>query len=258
MNEIVLSGSTKLADIIEAEPRAMWLLPRFGIDLGVGDRTVAQACREKSIQVDFFILMVNVFLHPHYFPGTRLRHVDVSLLLRYLAGAHDCYIGEKVPSLQSLVGQFLFHLDQPARGQLDKFFRDYIREVIEHIEYEEQVVFPYIESMLRRLHGPPEHENGEEASTRRALPAREADRRAIEKQGILEFERRHNDIEEKLSDLKNLLVKYVPPAGDRYLRIRILRELIELEQDLTDHARLEDKVLIPIVEQLEKQQQSAG
>ena len=231
-----------MADIITADKRAMLLMPRFGIDMGVGDKTVKQICREQGIQLDFFLLMVNVFLHPHFFPGKKLKNVDVTLLLLYLANAHEYYIREKIPALQTLVGEFLFRLEQPARGQLDRFFREYIREVIEHIEYEEKIVFPYIQSLVKPA----------DAGSTATDPSDE-DIKAIQERGIREFEKRHNDIEEKLSDLKNLLIKYVPPAGDRYLRIRVLNELIDLEQDLNDHARLEDKVLVPIVEDIEKQ-----
>ncbi len=242
MREIVISGQMKMADIITADKRAMLLMPRFGIDMGVGDKTVKQICREQGIQLDFFLLMVNVFLHPHFFPGKKLKNVDVTLLLLYLANAHEYYIREKIPALQTLVGEFLFRLEQPARGQLDRFFREYIREVIEHIEYEEKIVFPYIQSLVKPA----------DAGSTATDPSDE-DIKAIQEKGIREFEKRHNDIEEKLSDLKNLLIKYVPPAGDRYLRIRVLNELIDLEQDLNDHARLEDKVLVPIVEDIEKQ-----
>ncbi len=231
-----------MADIITADKRAMLLMPRFGIDMGVGDKTVKQICREQGIQLDFFLLMVNVFLHPHFFPGKKLKNVDVTLLLLYLANAHEYYIREKIPALQTLVGEFLFRLEQPARGQFDRFFREYIREVIEHIEYEEKIVFPYVQSLVKPA----------DAGSKATDPSDE-DLKAIQEKGIGEFEKRHNDIEEKLSDLKNLLIKYVPPAGDRYLRIRVLNELIDLEQDLNDHARLEDKVLIPIVEDIEKQ-----
>ena len=231
-----------MADIITADKRAMLLMPRFGIDMGVGDKTVKQICREQGIQLDFFLLMVNVFLHPHFFPGKKLKNVDVTLLLLYLANAHEYYIREKIPALQTLVGEFLFRLEQPARGQFDRFFREYIREVIEHIEYEEKIVFPYVQSLVKPA----------DAGSKATDPSDE-DLKAIQEKGIREFEKRHNDIEEKLSDLKNLLIKYVPPAGDRYLRIRVLNELIDLEQDLNDHARLEDKVLIPIVEDIEKQ-----
>lgn len=234
MRDIVISGTMKMADIIMADPRALVLMPRFGIELGFGDKTVREICQERSIHPDFFLLMMNIFLHPHYFPGKKLRNVDVGLLLVYLANSHDYYIREKIPHLKLLVEDFLKVINSPAQAQLESFFNEYIQEVLEHINYEEQVVFPYIQKILLSIPG------------QKTQPSQE-------EYGIETFEQRHNNIEEKLSDLKNLLVKYFPCGSDRYLRIRILNELFDLEQDLINHARLEDKVLIPLVRTMEQQ-----
>jgi DNA-binding CsgD family transcriptional regulator/iron-sulfur cluster repair protein YtfE (RIC family) len=233
MSETIITGDMKMSDVIASDQRTMLLMPRFGIEMGFGDKTVRQLCQEQAIQTDFFLLMANTFLHQDYFPNKRLKNVDIKLLLRYLANAHDHYIREKIPHLESLFERFIAELPPLAKSQLEKFFREYIREVVDHIEYEEKTVFPYINELVRFA----EHHPTAKTSFN---------------YGIKEFEEKHNDIEEKLSDLKNLLVKYFPYDNNRYLRILILNELFDLEQDLINHARLEDKVLIPIVEELEK------
>lgn len=240
MPTTIITGSVKMADVIASDQRTMVLMPRFGIDLGFGDKTVKQICREQSIDLDFFLLMVNTFLHPDYFPGKKLKKLDVRLLLLYLANAHDYYLKEKIPYIRSLVEKFSESLQEPVRMQLENFFNGYIREVIDHIEYEEKVVFPYIENLISYMETHPEEKNPFTYTIR-------------------EFEEKHNDIEEKLSDLKSLLVKYFRCNDNRYLRVLILNELFDFEQDLINHARLEDKVLIPVVEELEQHSlESAG
>ncbi len=234
MKEIIIFGSMKMADVVANDQRTLILMPRFGISFGFGDKTVKQICQENDIQTDFFLMMANSFLHPHYFPQKKLKTVDIKLLLFYLASTHEYYMTEKIPTLKSLVNEFLKHHTNPAGQQLDSFFNDYIHEVVEHIEYEEKVVFPYIGNLL---------------SYEKNVPGDSA----LQMYSIREFEDRHNNIEEKLSDLKSLLIKYFPPDNNQYLRIRILTELFDLEQDLVNHARLEDKVLIPVVEKIEKQ-----
>ncbi len=233
MLETILTGSMKMSDVIASDQRTMVLMPRFGIEMGFGDKTVKQICQEQSIHLDFFLLMANTFLHPNYFPNQKLKNVDVKLLLLYLANAHDHYTREKIPHLQSLVERFLKELPLLSKSQLENFFKEYIQEVIDHIEYEEKVVFPYINDLVRHFE---------------SHPTEKTDFNYC----IKEFEEKHNDIEEKLSDLKNLLIKYFPNDSNRYLRILILNELFDLEQDLINHARLEDKVLIPIVEEMER------
>ncbi|MBW6499239.1 MAG: hemerythrin domain-containing protein [Bacteroidales bacterium] len=234
MKESIITGSMKMADLVAADPRSMVLITRFGIDLGFGDQTIKQICQEKNIQTDFFLLMVNIFLSSSFFPNQKLKNVDVKLLLTYLANSHEYYIREKIPLIQAMFGNYLGKMDHPAKPQLQSFFDEYIQEVIEHIEYEEQVAFPYVSNLLARSAGG-------------------AGKAGRENYGISIFEERHTNIEDKLSDLKNLLIKYLPPSKERFLRIRIINELFDLEQDLGNHARLEDQVLIPLVEQMEKQ-----
>ncbi len=233
MTEIIISGKTKLSDIVMQDKRALVLMPRFGIELGLGDKTVNQICDVKKINTDFFLLMVNVFLNKNYFPDRQLKSLDVDMLLRYLENSHTYYLEEKIPYLETLIEEFKQQVKHPATSQLEKFFRQYILEVKEHLAYEDQTAFPYVAALSRQV-----------KKNTRETPDIEYH--------IGVFEERHDNIEEKLSDLKSLLIKYFPPSGDRYIRIRILNELMDFEDDLINHARIEDKVLIPIVEQLEK------
>ena len=233
MNEIIVSGNMKMADIINLDKRALVLLPRFGIELGFGDKTVKDICKTRNINLDFFLLMVNVFLNNTYFPDRKLQSVDVNMLLLYLENSHRYYLEEKIPYLESLIEVFKNRVDNPAVVQLEKFFRQYIEEVREHLAYEDHTAFPYVAALSEQLR------------------KQDVDLSQID-YNIGVFEERHDNIEEKLTDLKSLLIKYFPPSNDRYLRIRILNELMDFEEDLINHARIEDKVLIPIVEQLEQ------
>lgn len=229
----VISGTKKMAELIVSDSRSMVLLTRFGIDLGFGDKTIEQICAEKRIKKDFFLLLLNVFLNPDYFPNKKLKHIDVNLLLTYLANSHKYYLEIKIPLLRDLLRSFLVSMQHPVNVTLETFFDEYIHEVTEHIAYEEQVVFPYVSALF-------------------GLPSSKASGKEYEGYGIRVFEERHSDIEVKLSDLKNLMIKYLPPSeADKFLRIRIICELLDLEQDLINHARLEDQILIPIVEQME-------
>ncbi len=53
-------------------------------------------------------------------------------------------------------------------------------------------------------------------------------------------------------DLKNIIIKYLPASKQQQIRYKLLKELVVLENDLHDHARIEDLVLVPKVKALEK------
>ena len=48
MKQLLLSGSMKMSDLIQANYALLTVLPRFGIHLGFGDRSVAEVCRAQG------------------------------------------------------------------------------------------------------------------------------------------------------------------------------------------------------------------
>jgi regulator of cell morphogenesis and NO signaling len=69
---------------------------------------------------------------------------------------------------------------------------------------------------------------------------------------ILEYQKGHSDIEEKLMDLKIIMIKYLRPPLDVVVYHKIIQLLFMLEQDLNYHSRIEDKVMIPKMISMEK------
>ena len=119
-------------------------------------------------------------------------------------------------------------LDDVSRRLIDKFYDDYDNEVNSHFKYEEEVVFPYIEAVISNRSG--------NAGAYR----------------ISKFEKNHSNINEKLNDLKNIIIKYLPEDVAMTLRYEILNDIYALESDLHRHALIENKLLIPLVEKTER------
>ena len=119
---------------------------------------------------------------------------------------------------------------------LESFFREYKNELIAHTKREDEKVFPY------------------SISTELAFLGKNSmiENPASESYSILEYLSEHDDIESKLYDLKNIIIKYLLPTGNPSLCSKVLTELFNLEKDLNDHSRIEEKVLIPKVLLMEK------
>ena len=58
-------------------------------------------------------------------------------------------------------------------------------------------------------------------------------------------------MEEKINDLKNIIIKYLPGSYTSHIRMQVLYEIFKIENDLHKHAMVENKLLIPIVAKLE-------
>jgi regulator of cell morphogenesis and NO signaling len=70
---------------------------------------------------------------------------------------------------------------------------------------------------------------------------------------IQSFEKEHTNVDEKLFDLKNIIIKYLEPNYAHRICNDFLYELFQFERDLTDHARIEDKILVPKVMRIENE-----
>lgn len=64
----IVNYDTKLCDILSTDPTIVTVLNRFGILLGVGDKTIYKICQEEKIDKVFFTTMLNTFINDEYFP----------------------------------------------------------------------------------------------------------------------------------------------------------------------------------------------
>ncbi len=232
---------SKLADIIHRNYLLLPVLNRFDIQLGFGDRTVEQLCMEKGIHTDFFLVMINSFHDHDYFPQERLLSFPLELILEYTRKSHRFYLDFKVPQIENMIQQLSESADAPLRKHfilIEKFFAQYKAELIEHIQEEENNIYPYITTI-------------DKAVNRGTITPQHVV--LIEKNPIKTYADRHDNVEDKLYDLKNLIIKYLPPSQNNTLSNSLLVELFRLERDLNDHARMEDKVLFPMVQKIENQ-----
>lgn len=242
----IIDEQMKMAEVIHLDHNLLPVINRFGISLGFGEKTVEGICREKNISTSFFLEVLNTFHDTDYFPRASLLRFPVKWLLDYLKKTHNYYLDIKVPQLEILIKELIREAAGNARNMqmIEKFFLEYRAELTDHIEREEEKVYPYINNLERALN----IEN----------PDQEL-RKNISLYSIEDFENEHDDVEVKLNDLKNIIIKYLPAPAEDHLCNDILFLLFQLEKDLRDHSRLEEKILVPMVASLEeKYAQKAG
>jgi len=66
--------------------------------------------------------------------------------------------------------------------------------------------------------------------------------------GPFSFEKEHGNMEDKLNDLRSLLVKYLDPNYDDNDFNEFMISLFQFEKDVIDHSRIEDHILVPQLE----------
>ena len=222
----VFSEKTKLSELISDNPKLLQLLPRFGIQLGFGDRNVAEVCAMNHVSTKLFLLVCSIYFDPDTLPdAVESDSTDLTSLLSYLNASHHYYLDERFPHIEMHLNRIIEAGGPKYGNMLSHFYNEYKREMVKHFQYEEDVVFPYIAALR----------NGEHAQS----------------YSIDQFRHNHSNIEDALEDMTNILIKYLPGDILPNERIEIALDIMELSADLISHSLIEDRILIPYVETLE-------
>jgi regulator of cell morphogenesis and NO signaling len=235
---MLFHAQMKMADVIHSNYILIPVINRLGVQLGFGDRTVAQTCEEIGLDSDFFLLIVNTFGNDDYFPEKKFKTFDIKGFIKYFQKTHDYYLTIQIPKIDHLIEDLAATSKQnePRYRLILQFFKDYKQELNEHIALEEDVTFPYIETLYKMYHDSFEIQLYREVTKNYSMNR---------------FLSEHSNIDEKISDLLSLLIKYIPSNGDEVIVNAIIFELFRLEKDIKDHTRLEEKILKPMVAELE-------
>jgi regulator of cell morphogenesis and NO signaling len=232
-NKIFVTSEMKIADIIIANPYLILGLEHLGIDMEVREKTVEDICVENHVSSELFMIIVNLYNGYKPSPIADYSFDDIQTIIKYLKRCHKYYLEEKYPMINQYIGMINSINDHPEILMIGKFFDKYFKEVIEHLDYEDDVVFPYVLGLNDQL-------------------ALKSPINTTANYSVTEYREHHNDIEEKLTDLNNLLIKYIPQKNDRQIRRKLLLILFELEYDLKIHSLIEETILIPMVEKMEQ------
>lgn len=220
------SGKMKAADLISADWNILSIFERLNIKLGFGEATIDEICSRYNLSPELFLAICNIYSSENYHPkADMLKKEDLPHILSYLRASHTHYIKNSFPRLHNHIHIMMEEYEDTNRYILNKFYDDYDSEIKKHFEYEEDSVFPYIESLL------------------------EGNSQSMYK--IRDFEDNHTNVEEKLNDLKNIIIKYLPGTYTSSIRIKVLNEIFKIENDLKKHTMVENKILIPLVTKLE-------
>ena len=238
---MLIHKNMTMAGVIHSNYLLLTVLYRFNISLGFGDKTIEEVCNDRQINVDFFVEILNSYHDADYFPRQRLQIFPVEVLVDYIRSTHSDYLDNRLPDLESKIRSLSESCSEKNRKNLvllEDFFGGYKTELISHIKREEDKVLPYILEIGVAYR--------ERKSTSKLL-------NEIKTYSIDDYANEHEDVEDKLFDLKNIMIKYLPPVNNNFLCHSILIEIFRLEKDLNNHARIEDKVLVPKVRLMEKE-----
>ena len=225
----MFTSNMKVAELVEANYRLLGVLSRVGIDGSFGEKTIADVCIQSGLDPDTIILVCEVYSFPDFEPTMELlRRSHVGDVLRYLHQSHDYYLNRALVDMEESISWLLEPCPKKQQDVVWNFFRGYNTELKNHFCFEEEEVIPYVQGLI----------------IGQSRPGFSIDR----------FEENHSNIDEKLSDFKNLVMKSLPGECDRGARLELLMRIYALQEDLKCHTYIEDNILVPMVRLLENPQ----
>ena len=218
----------KMRDLVKDNSALILVMGRFGISLGFGDKSVREVCRMHHVNENTFLEVVNFVSSKEY----NYELISLPSLIGYLKQAHEYYLDFNLPNIRR---KLIEAIDCSGTDELAmlilKFYDEYVTEVRKHMEYENDVVFSYVEQLSQGF----------------------LNRNFT----ISNFAGKHTPIGYKLKELKDIIIRYYPEKNNYQLN-QVLLEIILSEQDLTSHCMIEDKLFIPAVKLVEQQLKKSG
>lgn len=217
----------RMRDLLADNALLLPALSRFGITLGFGDRTVAEVCAAAGVDTPTFLTISN------FINGIReTPHPKISLptLMSYLKSAHSYFLGYILPNIRRHMIEAISsaHATSDISFLILKFYDEYVEEVRRHMEFENNIVFSYVDELIKG--------------------SRPKDF------SIATFRDNHKPIAEKLNEIKEILICHFTSDSARVdLLNSLLFDIVVCERDLITHCSVEDEIFIPAIEELERQ-----
>ena len=224
-NQKMYEADDKMISLIADNYNLLESLGRFGINLGFGDKTVKEVCEDQGVDTYTFLAIVNYSINGYREFDDNDR-MSVPTLIHYLKASHEYFLDYQLPNIRKELKEALDDSDNLAR-LIMKMYDSYAHEIRTHMKYEEQTVFPYVNTLLSK-----EVKGDYDIET---------------------FSKHHGQTTQKLRELKNIIIKYLPSNTQRNnLLTTVLYDLYKNEEWLGQHAEVEDYIFIPAIRRLER------
>ena len=199
--------SDKICDLMSQEEDAIQIISRFGLEMGVGDQTIAQVCKSHGVHTTTFLAVVN---YKVFKQKALPADIDIPTLQRYLHNAHNYFLNFRLPRLRRALIEAIIPADPTTKipGLILRCYDEFVDEIRTHIEHENAGKYE-------------EHEHDDERITGKLTE--------IKNMIIKYYPTQPTSMEGTVT----------------YTVISVMSDLWHTEHDFADHCAIEDDILRP-------------
>lgn len=231
-------AQTTVRDVVAADFRAAAIFQQHGLDFCCGGgRTIADACQAKGVSIEELSKKLEELAATPAAGIPQFNLWSPALLVDYIVGNHHRYVRETAPTILAHAKKVArVHGDhRPETVRIAELFEGVVRELDQHMQKEEGILFPAIKRIA-----------GGAGSAPAAMPFGSI------RNPIRMMEMEHQDAGNDMAEIRQLSHDFTPPE-DACMTYRVLyQELHAFEQDLHQHVHLENNILFPKAVELEQ------
>jgi regulator of cell morphogenesis and NO signaling len=227
-----------VAEVVSENIKTAHIFKKYGIDFCCGGGiTIDKACEKKNLdysQLKEELLKVDDAPKAYNYNSWKL-----DFLIDHILNIHHAYVEESIPLILQYSNRVAevhgHHYTEVLK--INTLFNEAANELASHMKKEENILFPYIKSLLQIELTKESLNSPSFGSINNPITMMEMEHEAV------------GDIFKEIARLTN---NYTPPEDACNTFRALYAKLDEFEQDLHQHIHLENNILHPKAKQLEQ------
>jgi regulator of cell morphogenesis and NO signaling len=219
-----------VGELVTERPARSRVFEKHGVDYCCGGKkSLAEACGNRGLSVDDIVRELGESDNTAAIDdAVHYEAMALDELADHIVDTHHAYLGVELPRLDEMAQKVAkVHGETDARLlELALVVRGLVRELVDHMMKEEQILFPFVRQLAQSD----------------ALPAMPFGTMA---NSIAAMEAEHDNAGGALESLRTLTDGYNPPDWACNTYRALLDGLHELELDLHQHIHKENNILFP-------------
>ncbi|MDI9604643.1 MAG: LuxR C-terminal-related transcriptional regulator [Bacteroidota bacterium] len=124
-----------MAGLLAEHSELIPVLNRFGIRLGVGDKSVSELCEERGLNTDLILTVLNVYLDESFVPDDSLLLFDAESIVDYFHQTVESYIHDLIPNIEKHLNAFIAMSgsEKQELKLLREIFREFKERMTQHL-----------------------------------------------------------------------------------------------------------------------------
>ena len=233
------TSETKVKDIALSNPAAKQILEDAGLDYCCGGgKSLHEACLHADVPAEEILNRLREN-SKHVSPDeANWTLAPLGDLTRHIRERHHRYVRDAIARVQLLLDKIeaKHGENHPEITDIQRLFTEVGREMIMHMQKEEQILFPYIDAL----------EKATSAHSSVEPPFFQTVRNPIHA-----MMKEHDAAGELVKQIRNASSEYTAPADACTSYKALYQDLREFERDLHQHVHLENNILFPRAVEME-------